>query len=323
LRGKKVLVTGGAGFIGSHLVEHLFRHGERVVILDPVSSTGKENIRGFSVEVKKGSVANTRQLDALVRDCGIVFHLAAQIPETLRYGPGHVVRRSVEDPLGYLDSSCRHSMLVLEKCRKYDRKLILNSSSAVYGKPARLPVTEESPTLPSSPYGAAKLCEETFATLYSRLYGLPIVITRSFNVFGPRQRKYVMYDLLLKLMRRPKTLKILGTGQEQRDFIFVDDVVDALLLVSNSKQAEGRIFNVGTGVGTTISEIVQRILANVDCNPRITYAGSSWKGDVPMMISDITKISELGFRPKNSLDEGLKKLVAWFNHEYSCNWEIT
>jgi UDP-glucose 4-epimerase len=320
---ERILVTGGAGFIGSHLVEHLSSKGVRVTILDKFSSSSEQNIRGWNIEVKKGTVANTKQLDSLIRECDIVFHLAAHIPETQKYGPGHVVKHSVENPLAYFDSSCRGTLLVLEKCRKHDKELILNSTSAVYGEPTRLPVTEESPTVPSSPYGAAKLCEETFATLYSRLYGLPVAIARSFNVFGPRQRKYVMFDLLLKLMKKPNTLNILGTGQEERDFIFVDDVVDALLLISDSKQAQGRIFNVGTGVGTTISEVVKRILGIVGLSPRITYTGSSWKGNISRMVPDITKIAALGFRPKYSLDEGLKKLVRWFDHEFSCNWEIT
>lgn len=320
--GSRILVTGGAGFIGSRLAATLSGIGASVTILDNFSSGSKENLRGLDVELVQGDLADTKRLGSLVKASEIVFHLAAYIPETKEYGPGHVVRHSVENPVAYFETSLRPTLQLLEECRKYDRKLVLNSTSAVYGEPTKLPVSEESPPVPSSPYGAGKLCEETFATLYSRLYGLPVAIARSFGVFGPGQRKYVMYDLLLRLTKNANALEVLGTGQEERDFIFVDDVVDALLLIANSKQAQGKIFNVGTGVGTSINQLVDRISRIVGLHPRVTFTKISWEGSVSRIVADITKIAALGFRPEYSLDEGLKELVIWFSHEFSCNWPV-
>jgi UDP-glucose 4-epimerase len=232
--GQTVLVTGGAGFVGSHLADRLANEGAKVYVLDNLSSGRRDNISGKNVELVQGDIRNAKLVDTLVKKSDIVFHLAEYIPETSSYGPGHVIKYSVENPLLDFDVSCRGSLTVLDKCRKYDKEIVFTSSAAVYGENKNASVSEDSPTAPSSPYGASKLCAETYMVLYSKLYKMPVTVLRFCNIYGPRQRKYLMYDILLRLMKNPNKLEILGTGMEQRDFIYVDDAINAMLLAAEN-----------------------------------------------------------------------------------------
>jgi len=202
-----VLVTGGAGFIGSHLVERLANEGTRVIVLDNLSYGRKSNIPNRHIKFVCGDVRNAGLVDTLVEKSDIVFHLAEYIPETINYGVGHVVKYSVENPLLDFDIGCRGTLVVLEKAQKYNKRFVFTSSAAIYGEPTTVPIKEETPTLPSSPYGASKLCAETYVKLYSKLYDMPTTVLRLFNVYGPRQKKYIMYDILFKLMKEPKKLE--------------------------------------------------------------------------------------------------------------------
>jgi UDP-glucose 4-epimerase len=248
-----------------------------------------------------------------VKQCSLVYHLAEFIPETEKYGAGHVIKYSVDNPLSDFDVSCRGTILILESCRKHDKELIFTSTAAVYDSRSEKPLSEESQTVPSSPYGASKLCAEGYVKLYARLYGMRTTILRLFNVYGPRQRKYIMYDILLKLKRNSNELEILGTGNQKRDFIYVSDAVDALTIVRDNQRANGEIFNLGTGIATSIRELVELMLPILNLRPRTFYTGKSWTGDINTRIADIHRIRELGFVPKHSLESGLEKLIQWFN----------
>jgi len=311
--GQTVLVTGGAGFVGSHLADRLANEGARVYVLDNLSSGRRDNISGKNVELVQGDIRNARLVDTLVKKSDIVFHLAEYIPETSSYGPGHVIKYSVENPLLDFDVSCVGTLMVLDKCRKYKKKMVFTSSAAVYGENKTAPVNEESPTVPSSPYGAAKLCAETYMVLYSKLYELPVTIVRFSNLYGPRQRKYIMYDILFKLKRTPKKLEILGTGLEERDFIYMDDAIRALLLAANSPTSNEKIFNVGTGTSTSIKEIVELILRILEIQPEVLFTQTSWKGDIKKLGANIDRIKRLGFRPIYSLEDGVRETIKWFN----------
>jgi len=312
IHAQKILVTGGAGFIGSHLVTRLVTEGGRVSVLDNLSSGSLENIPVEKVEFVKGDIRDDNLVDRLVGKSDVVFHLAEFIPETASYGIGHVVRYSVENPLLDFDVSCRGTLLLLEKCRQHDKAMVFTSTSAVYGAQNEVPINEESRTLPISPYGASKLCAEQYVKLYSQLYGLPTTVLRLFNVFGPKQRKYVLHDTVMKLLKDPHRLEVVGTGEEARDFIYVEDVVDAMLLVANSRAASGRIFNVGTGTATQIKELIQMIASILGVSPDVKYIGRSWKGDIMTLVSDTSRIRELGFATKYSLEDGLKESIGWF-----------
>jgi len=325
--GQTVLVTGGAGFVGSHLVDRLATEGKKLYVLDNLSSGRRDNISGQNVNLVQGDIRNARLVDTLVKKSDIVFHLAEYIPETSSYGSGHVIKYSVENPLLDFDVSCRGSLTILDKCRRYDKEIVFTSSAAVYGENKNAPMNEDSPTAPSSPYGASKLCAETYMVLYSKLYNMPVTVLRFCNIYGPRQRKYLMYDILLRLMENPKKLKILGTGMGQRDFIYVDDAINAMLLAVRSQKSNGVVFNVGTGTSVSIREAVGVILRVIGIQPEISFTQASWKGDVKKLGANVDRIRKLGFQPKYSLENGLKETIDWFktqvcpSHSLGANLE--
>jgi UDP-glucose 4-epimerase len=311
--GKTVLVTGGAGFVGSHLADRLASEGIHVYALDNLSSGRKDNISNKDVEFIQGDIRNSELVDSLVKKSDIVFHLAEYIPDTSSYGSGHVVKYSVENPLLDFDVSCRGSLIVLDKCRIYDKEVVFTSTAAVYGENKHAFVSEDYPTTPSSPYGASKLCAETYMLLYRKLYGLPVTILRFCNLYGPRQRKYLMYDILLKLSKNQNKIELLGTGLEQRDFIYVDDALDAMLLVAQNRKTDSAIFNVGTGISISVSKVVRTITRILGIRPEVIFTQSSWTGDIKKLGANVNRIRQLGFNPIFSLKDGLKETINWFN----------
>ena len=310
---RKILVTGGAGFIGSSLVQKLVESKNEVIVLDNLSSGYESNLMGYSsVRFYNGDVRDENLVASLVKESDMIFHLAEFIPNTEKYGVGHVVKFSVENPLAEFDVSCRGTLTVLEKAKEYQKRLIFASTAAVYGEANTAYIKETDATLPISPYGASKLCAETYVKLYQRIYELPTTILRFFNVYGPKQRKYVMYDTLRKLAINPYELQVLGTGYEERDFIYVDDVIDALLMVAENEDTAGQIFNVGSGEATSLRDLVKTMLEVLALNPKIFFTNSSWKGNVKRLCADVTRISELGFKPKYQLHAGIESLTRWF-----------
>jgi UDP-glucose 4-epimerase len=312
-RKQTALITGGAGFVGSHLADRLAHEGMQVIVLDNLSSGRKSNISKKKVDFVLGDIRNESLVDKLVKKSDTVFHLAEFIPETIKYGAGHVIKYSVENPLLDFDVSCFGSLMVLDKCRKYNKEIVFTSSAAVYGETKIESIDEESKTLPSSPYGASKLCAETYMRLYSKLYGLPVTILRFLNLYGPRQHKYIVFDILSKLKKNPGKLEVLGTGFEQRDFIYVDDAVTAVLLAARSSTSDEKIFNVGTGSSTSIREMVEIILKILELEPEVSFTQTSWKGDIKKLGANTSKIAKLGFKPIHSLEDGLRETVNWFN----------
>ena len=260
LKEQSILVTGGAGFIGSHLVDELLSRGHNVTVLDNLSSGVQENLPSHErLKFVNDDITNIPIVDSLVKNSDMVFHLAEYIPTTKNYGSGHVVKYSMEAPIQDFDVSARGTLIVLQSAKKYSKKFIFTSTAAVYGESKDL-LKETSPTIPISPYGASKLCAEEYVKLYHRIYGLPTSIVRFFNVYGPRQLKYVMYDLSLRLQKNPINSRDFGTGEEKRDFVYVKDAVKALLLVAQDEYAKGEIYNVASGNQTKIRELVNLML---------------------------------------------------------------
>lgn len=313
---KRVLVTGGAGFIGSRLVERLVERKNEVYVLDNLSSGFDSNItKNESVSLYVGDVRNKKIVDSLVKECDIIFHLAEYIPNTANFGCGHVVKYSVDNPLLEFDVSCRGTLTVLESARHFSRKFIFTSTAAVYGETQVPYISENHSTLPISPYGASKLCAETYVQLYQRIYGIPTSILRLFNVYGPKQRKYVMYDILRKLAINSNELQILGTGDEERDYIFVDDAIEAIFLVAETENAVGEVFNVGTGKPTSSRILMKLLLDALDIEPKLIFTNSSWKGNVTRLCANTSKLQKLGFACKHQLGSGIQKMVDWFTSE--------
>jgi len=281
--------------------------------LDNLSCGYRENIPKVSnVDFVLGDIRNASVVERLIKKCDTIFHLAEYIPETRKYGSGHVIKFSAEKPLEDFDVNTRGTLVVLEAARKNNRKIIFTSTAAVYGKTNTKLITENDCKLPVSPYGASKLCSETYVSLYSRVFGVPGIVARFFNIYGPRQKKYVMYDMLLKLMNNPKRLEVLGTGKEARDFVYVQDAVNALLLLAANPDAEGQVFNIGTGISTSISRIVELLKHILHKEVEVKIMGKSWPGDLRVITADIKKIRSLGFEPKFSVEDGLDRLVKWF-----------
>jgi UDP-glucose 4-epimerase len=320
--GKKVLVTGGAGFVGSTLADKLSNNGAKVCVVDNLSSGRQDNISNPNIEFVNGDIRNADLIDTLIQKSDTVFHLAEYIPETSTYGAGHVIKYSVENPLLDFDVSCVGSISVLDKCRKYDKPIIFTSSAAVYGE-NKTELTEESLTMPSSPYGASKLCAETYMLLYARLYKLPVTVIRFCNVYGPKQRKYILYDILSKLAKNRKKLEMLGTGLEIRDFIYIIDAIDAVLHAVNDHFSTNRVFNVGSGTLVSTKMMVEVILKTLNINPELTFTESSWKGDIKKLSASTEKIKKTGFKSFFTLNEGVRETIMWFAKTYNLDWKVS
>ncbi|MGA2239467.1 MAG: NAD-dependent epimerase/dehydratase family protein [Candidatus Bathyarchaeia archaeon] len=313
-----VLVTGGAGFIGSHLVEALLSVGNDVRVLDNLSSGRLQNLPSSkSLTFIQGDVRDVGLVETLVQSSEMVFHLAEFIPNTDQYGIGHVTKFSTREPILDFDVSARGTINVLESARKADARVIFVSTAAVYGEAPGNPVDEGTPIRPVSPYGASKACGELYANTYNRVYGLRTVVARFFNIYGPRQRKYVMYDLLTRLRDSPSSLTVAGTGQEERDFMYVKDAVRALLHLSALDNAYGGTFNLGSGIATSISELVSLMTRMLNLAPRIDYSGVSWKGDIRRLVADTTRLQKTGFSCESDLPKGLHALIMWFERSMS------
>lgn len=307
VKGQHILVTGGAGFLGSHVVEELVRRGALVTVVDRLKPERSDHltavsdaIRILSIDLRHSDFAahlKTEQYFAVV-------HLA---------GPASVPA-SVEDPYRDFEEGLHTTMGLLEILRKdcRDTRLILASSAAVYGNPVNLPMSETDPTHPISPYGVAKLAVERYAAVYSQLYGLSTASLRFFSIYGPRQRKMIVYELISKAALNPDTLPLRGTGTETRDFIYVTDAVQAILSILESGAMAGEVYNIATGQPHTTLEVAQTITAALGMSPEITFTGQGRAGDPDRWCADITKTIELGFTPQFTLDEGIRETVRWY-----------
>jgi len=308
LKGKSVLVSGGAGFIGSHLVDALIARGLNVTVIDNLSSGRSENINK-KAEFIKADILDYKLLKKIVKDKDIIFHIAASATtkETSMGWKDPVYDYKV-NALGTLNML----RAILEKNR--DVKFLYASSAAVYGEPEYTPIKESHPTNPISPYGISKLTGEKYCYAYFKEYGLYTIVLRIFNTYGPRQPRYVMFDLLKKLWKNHHKLEVLGTGDQVRDYCYISDLVRAFILAIK-KAPPGSVFNIGSGEGITIRALVDRLIQIYQPTQDIEvyYTGKSWKGDINVLNCDITKARKiLGFKPKVKLEEGLMKLVDWF-----------
>ncbi len=308
-----VLVTGGCGFIGSHLVEALVAQSARVTVLDNLQAGKRSNLDAVmdAVRLIEGDVRDAPLVDSVVQDVQpkIVFHLAANAS----------VPQSVQDPVYDFQANCVGTFVLLDALRRYGNceKFILASSGAVYGEPTRFPIREEDPLRPISPYGASKAAAEVEARVFATVYGVPVVIARLFNAYGPRMARFVILDFLRKLQRDPSVLEILGTGKQVRDFTYVSDSVSGLLTLAAAGRV-GEAYNVSSGISCSVTELAHTMLdvLGLRSKTRLTYTGQSWTGDAQHWEVDISKIKALGYQPQVQLPQGLEQVIAWFKSCY-------
>ncbi len=302
------LITGGAGFIGSHLVEALTRRGRRVRVFDNFSTGLRDNLAHLDPvpEVVEGDVGEAAAVERAVRGVGVVFHLAALAS----------VQRSVEAP-GDTHRVCASGTLhVLDAARRAGvRRVVYAASSSAYGIPAGEVQTEDDPLQPLSPYAAAKLAGELYAQSFTASFGLETVRLRFFNIFGPRQRADSPYSGVIALFAAAlgagKTPTIFGDGLQSRDFTFVTDVAEALIRAADTPGISGRVYNIGTGRGTNLLELIAALNRQLGTAVAPVHAPAR-AGDVRHSRADISRARrELGYDPKVAFEEGLAQTLAW------------
>jgi UDP-glucose 4-epimerase len=301
LKGKRILVTGGAGFVGFHLCRKLSDFTSNITVYDNMSSGKVENIKHLpKVHFVKADILDSKKLFSQEK-ADLIYHLAAQV----------VVPYSMENPVEDFETNARGTLNILEKARKDDARVVFTSSAAVYGNTTELPTPESYGFNPASCYGLSKVVGEQYCNMYSQQYGLDIAILRFANVYGPRCHG-VIPDFLDKLSRNPEKLEIIGTGQQSRDFVHVFDVVEALTLAAVSEKAIGETFNIGFGKTIKIIDLAKMILKILGLSDKtvVTTTNVPWQGDINTIWFDITKAKkDLKWHPKISLEDNLKELV--------------
>jgi nucleoside-diphosphate-sugar epimerase len=305
----RYLVTGGAGFIGSHIVRRLVGQGELVQVVDNLSTGQPIRLKDVrhSIEFVEGDLADERVSDEVVKGVDFVLHQAA-VPS---------VQRSVRDPIGTNRSNVTATLNILESCRKAGvRRFVYAASSSAYGDTEVLPKTEEMNPNPLSPYALQKLVGERYCKLYYDLYGLETVSLRYFNVFGPDQDPHSEYSAVIpkfiaKLLAK-ESLTIYGDGEQSRDFTYVENVVEANLLALRATEAPGSVCNIGCGERISLNQLIRLLEEIVGAKANVNYTASK-AGDVRHSLADVTQARRLlGYEPKVMVKGGLRRTVQAF-----------
>ena len=301
----RVLVTGGGGFIGSNLVRALLGAGHDVRVLDNFSTGNRANLEGLDIEVIEGELRSYERVHNAVRGVETVFHLGAL----------GSVPRSVQDPLTSNAVNIEGTLNVLLAARDEDvRRVVYSSSSSVYGTRRELPVTEDQPPDPLSPYGVAKLAAERYCVSFSRVYdSLETVVVRYFNVFGPRQSPLSQYAAVIPLfitaIDASEPIRIDGDGEQRRDFTYVSNVVEGTMLAASADAVSGRIFNVAASSPVSVNDVADTIGTILGKDVTKTHAPPR-AGDIRDSWADITSARDaLGWEPTVGLEEGLQRTV--------------
>jgi UDP-glucose 4-epimerase len=309
----RVLVTGGAGFIGSHLVDALMSQGKEVYVFDNLSTGSLENVKHWlnssNFRFIKGDLLRPSDLENLKNeDFSIIFHLAAN-PE---------VRLSSIDPDVHFQQNIVATYNLLELIRRDENSPVLafTSTSTVYGDALKMPTPEDyAPLEPISIYGASKLACEALISAYAHTYGFKAVIFRLANIVGPRSQHGVVYDFIQKLRRNPRELEVLGDGTQVKSYLHVSDCIEAMLLGVERSSRQVEIFNVGSEDQVDVGTIAKMVIEEMGLKDvRLNFTGGvdggrGWRGDVKNMLLDIKKLKSLGWRPKYGSEETVRSAI--------------
>jgi UDP-glucose 4-epimerase len=306
---RTVLVTGGAGFIGSHLTLALAARGDAVRVLDDFSSGKRANLAGAppSVDVIEGSILDPALLERAMADVEVIFHQAA-IPS---------VPRSLAAPVASHEANASGTLLLLETARRLGvKRVVFAGSSSAYGETPTLPKVETMPPAPLSPYAVSKLCGEQYCQVYDRALGVETVVLRYFNVFGPGQDPESQYAAVIPrfvtaaLAGRPAV--VFGDGTQSRDFCFIENVVSANLLAAEVAEARGQVFNVACGLATDLNRVLA-LIGQALGGPVEARHETSRPGDIKHSLADVTRAERiLGYRVLVPFEEGLRRTIDWF-----------
>ena len=300
------LVTGGAGFIGSHVTRALLARGDQVSVLDDLSTGTRENLAGTDARLIQGDVRDPQVVAAAMRGVELVFHHAALIS----------VAESMQDPLACYETNLIGSINILLAAHQAGAKrVVLASSAAVYGE-AVGPVGETDPVSPVSPYAASKMAMEQAGLLFARTYALPTVSLRYFNVYGPRQRADSAYAAVIPIfiqhMLAGEPVTIHGDGQQSRDFVFIEDVVRANLIAAGLPGDRAGVFNIAGGQSIPVATLAQTLQRLIPGSP-VPVHGPARPGDIRHSAANLRLSSQaMGYRPATALERGLQQTVEWF-----------
>jgi len=314
LKNKNILITGGAGFIGTHLFETLIKQGNYIIVIDNFNEcyySGKEeNFASVSQNHEilkdyntiKGDLLDKSIYSKISNDIDIIFHLAAHAGvQYSMYNAEQVTRNNI---VGFVN--------LLEFARKREiKKLVFASSSTVYGNPTYTPVDENHPKNPICPYGLSKLCGEIYADYYFKEYSIPITSLRFYSVYGPRGRPDMVVGKFFDLVLQNKELIIYGDGEQLRDFTYISDIINGLILASEKKESSGQAFNLGWSNPISINQLVNKIYDIANKPKKVKYKEKK-KGDMDITHADITKATKvLNYFPQVHIDDGLRKTYEW------------
>ncbi len=309
----RYLVTGGAGFIGSHVVDEIVRRGHQAVVLDDLSAGKEENLAGVrgQIDFRRGSITDLATAQSAARNADYVIHLAARTS----------VPRSVADPLETNRVNIDGTLNVLVAARDAKaRRFVYAASSSAYGETPTLPKSETMPPEPISPYGVTKFVGELYAQVFGRAYGLENVSLRYFNVFGPRQDPTSQYSGVLArfalALLESKPPVVYGDGEQSRDFTYIDNLVDQTLRACEAPHASGMVFNGGTGARITLNQVLKLLEKITGQKIQAKYEPPR-TGDIRHSQADISRARQvLGYEPRVDFEEGLRRTWEWYKQSY-------
>lgn len=316
-----LLVTGGAGFIGSHLVDRLLAAGHKVTVIDDFNDFYNPELKRQNIsqhlssphyQLAEGDIRDSSFLDKVFSAAPYtaVIHLAA------RAG----VRPSLEEPVLYQQVNVAGTQNIFECCRKYSiKKCVFASSSSVYGINSKIPFSEEDNIAkPISPYAATKAAGELLAHVYSHLYDIQIVCLRLFTVYGPRQRPDLAINKFTRLIDNGQPIPLFGDGTTRRDYTYIDDIMAGILGALAYQDTQYEVINLGNSATVVLKDLIQVLEKTLDKQAIIKRLPSQ-PGDVPQTYADVTKAAKLlGYKPQTSIEQGIVNFVAWYRHENKC-----